>query len=117
SLGDKADIHLHVYVDRRAVQKGRAELPLPHRLDRRGVEFRVGAGDDADLGHRAVGADHRLEDDLAANLRRAEPLRVLRLDVDNFHRLLDVAADRAAAALRRALLDDLATLVLGALAI
>ena len=48
----RGDVHAHV--DRRAVQDGRRELPLPHRIGRGAIEIRMRRRQHAHLAHRSV---------------------------------------------------------------
>src|SRR5919201_7172642 len=84
--------HRHDDRHRHAVEERRRERPLPDRVERRLIEQRDRAQHLRVL-NAAVGPNRRLDDDDALHARGLRDRRIHRLDILDFLRRLDVAAN------------------------
>src|SRR5215471_2281520 len=76
---------------RLSIEQRWCKTPLPHGFDRRGVEQRLRA-QHANITHRTVFGNHRLEDDKTVDTCGSCEWWVDRSDVDNFLRRFDAAS-------------------------
>src|ERR1041384_5595586 len=88
----EGDGHRHHHRHRLSIEQRRRETPLTHGFLRRIVEQR-NRSQNSDVAHRAVFANHRLENHDPLDMRESRELRIHGRNVRDLLRRPDVAAD------------------------